>query len=615
MHPSSQSRTHLAQQNPYMQMGLVLAGAAICAAFLFWFISESSALLFLGRWPPLSAQDTKTALANLHLQDPRTSWPKPLWAQLAGPIQWYVTAGLLFATVIASGVFILRFRTPGGYSKTWRKRSKGAPPARWAKPGQLKPLRVREPVAGRLTLGRAGGLRHRFFAAEPCHSVLCFGPPGSGKTVSLAIPALLEWNGPALATAVKADLLQATMHRRKSMGRVFVFDPTGQTGLPQASWNPLQVCESFAGAKRQAKRLVDSVKQGQITGDAKHWYTEAERYLAVLLLAAARARHSIAEVVRWVDTDEREALTQALDAAIDATSGEDKRELENARQTLLGFYKLEARVYSSVRTTASEVLDPYSDPRVAGCTIRNDQSPQIESETLLNGEANTVYLIAPPKEQRDLGPVFAALASEMVDSIYERSVQNNGALDPPFLLDLDDAATLAPIPHLEEIAVTGRGVGIQLVSIWHDQAQIARRYAEAAGTLVNAHRARMLLTGIADVATLDYASKLLGQEEVSRTSLAHGSEGRTQATEAQHHQPLAPAHAIRQTDDDRALLVYGNLPPTLLRLRRYFEDKRLAALANNASPAEGNERVRPDTRRFVGKALHTGSDRLRRPRL
>ena len=62
-----------------------------------------------------------------------------------------------------------------------------------ARPGDPRPLR---------------GVGGRLLAAEDCHSVLVFGPPGSFKTAGVVIPAILEWTGPVLATSVKPDVIK-----------------------------------------------------------------------------------------------------------------------------------------------------------------------------------------------------------------------------------------------------------------------------------------------------------------------------------------------------------------------------------------------------------------------
>ena len=83
--------------------------------------------------------------------------------------------------------------------------------ARFATPHDLRGLTVRHPEPGRITLGRAG---RRMVAIERRHSLLVIGPPQTGKTAGLAIPAILEWPGPVLVTSSKPDVLEATRAAR-----------------------------------------------------------------------------------------------------------------------------------------------------------------------------------------------------------------------------------------------------------------------------------------------------------------------------------------------------------------------------------------------------------------
>ena len=87
-------------------------------------------------------------------------------------------------------------------------------------------MAVKKAQPGRLTLGRSGG---RLLAAEPRQSVIVFAPTQSMKTTGLAVPALLEWQGPAIAVSIKSDLLGDTLARRQELGEVFVYDPTAAT--------------------------------------------------------------------------------------------------------------------------------------------------------------------------------------------------------------------------------------------------------------------------------------------------------------------------------------------------------------------------------------------------
>jgi hypothetical protein len=59
--------------------------------------------------------------------------------------------------------------------------------SRWARAGDLRRLVVPQPLPGRLVLGRVNG---RLVAAEQRHSVIVIAPTQSGKTTSLAVPAI-----------------------------------------------------------------------------------------------------------------------------------------------------------------------------------------------------------------------------------------------------------------------------------------------------------------------------------------------------------------------------------------------------------------------------------------
>jgi hypothetical protein len=65
--------------------------------------------------------------------------------------------------------------------------------ARWARRRDLRPLLVdtHDQASGRLTLGTVPGtVRARTVAAEPNQSLVVVGPTQSGKTTSLAVPAI-----------------------------------------------------------------------------------------------------------------------------------------------------------------------------------------------------------------------------------------------------------------------------------------------------------------------------------------------------------------------------------------------------------------------------------------
>jgi type IV secretion system protein VirD4 len=439
--------------------------------------------------------------------------------------------------------------------------------------------------AGRLVLGRLG---RKLVAAERAQSVIVFGPTQSYKTSGLAVPAILEWDGPVMAASVKTDLIEHTIGHRRSCGSVTCFDPSGSTGLDAAPWSPLPASRTWPGARRSAANLTEVAKSSVGTmSDGDFWYATAAKMLAPLLFAAAFGRRDMADVVRWVDTQEQDEVLDLLTAA-----GVDEA-VNSARST----FGKEDRQRSSIYTTVETILEPFAEPSAepfadggAGVGGPDAAEPAIDPARLVAG-SNTLYLCAPAHDQRRLTPLFVSVIRQVLEHVYDQVSRTGHPIDPRLLVVLDEAANIAPLSDLDALASTAAGHGVQLVTVWHDLAQITARYGPRASTVVNNHRAKLFLSGISDSSTLDYASHLIGDEEVVLPATTHGGQSGPSTTRSPSVRRLAPPDELRRISPGEGVLVYGNLPPARLRLRTWFDDRRLAARADTPSESSPGDVV------------------------
>lgn len=480
--------------------------------------------------------------------------------------------------------------------------------ARWARPADLRPLTPKGGRSqGRLVLGGTHphgvlGAGSRVVVAEPAQSVAVVGPTQSGKTTGLAVPAILGWDGPVLAASVKTDLVRDTLAWRRRCGTVWCFDPAGATGLPQSPWSPLVGAQTWPGARRLAADLTEVTRSEVTSADGEFWYATAAKLLAPLLFAAAAARRSMHDVVRWVDEQETEEVLDVLHAAGVPEA------LQAARATWLR----DERQRSGIYTTAETVLEPFAEMEssvVAGTgAVRADDTPPygtmveppgaaIDCEALLTGW-HSLFVCAPAHDQRRLRGLFVALVQQVLHTAFSRSARSGKPLDPPLLVVLDEAANIAPLRDLDGLAATCAGHGIQLVTVWQDLAQVRARYGERGATVVNNHRAKLFLPGIADPATLEFASQLAGTEDRAMPSVTYGARGERTVTTATSVRRLLPPDALRRMPPGSAVLLYGSLPPARIRLRPWFEDPDLRARAGQEEPAA---RRRPRLRQLQSR--------------
>jgi type IV secretion system protein VirD4 len=546
---------------------LVLIGSLVSLAAVVWLWGGIAGLVFGAGWPRLGAGQLLGVLVRLpdRLADPAGAWPKPARSGLPGAGAFYCSLAILAALAAVPAALFAR---AGGFALLGRA---GAG-ARWAASADLRGLRAGGRGGGRLALGLHRG---RLLRAEHRHALVAFGPPQSGKSAGLAIPALLEWDGPAVASSIKTDLLAATVGRRRRLGSVFIYDPFALAGTAAHTWSPLNGARTWDGALEVAWRLAaaGALDQRSVEG-GDFWAIAAEQRLAPLLFAAAGSGTGIDSVVRWAYGQGTRELHQALVTLAGEAHDEAQLDGANAAYDAVSAFEVQAdRTRSSIEATVQALLRAYRFARVA----RSAEGCEITADRLLDERA-TLYLIGDAKASKLLRPIFLALLSEVVDRAYERATVAGGRLELPLLLCLDEAGNVAPLPNLAEVASTAPSHNIQLVSIFHDLAQARSRYGQQAETVVNSHRARMLLPGVADLETLRYFAGLVGEEEARDLTRTTGAGGTSRST-ARRRRPLVAPEALRQLPERHALLLYGRLPPAQIRLRTWWDDRHLRRLA------------------------------------
>jgi type IV secretion system protein VirD4 len=548
-------------------LALGLGGAAGAGA-LAWATGQAAGLLFGQTWLDMTPADVAHVLWHVphNWSDPALAWPADVREPLPGPAGMYATFTGLVGSLTGGTAAVLR-HLPGraaGHRPGHPRPAKHAG-ALWASGRELRLLTVQEPAPGRVILGRTPGPFGRLLAAEDCHSVLVFGPTGSYKTSALVIPAVLEWTGPLVATSVKPDLLRATMAHRARLGQILVIDPLGASGVTAARWSPLASCGTWAGAQQMAVMLANAIEQTpteEQRPEHRFWKTMGTKFLAPMLFAAATKSLTMADVLHWLDSREDQEVKDILQAA-GVPAAKDAWESSQYRTD---------RAVDSLYATAEEVLAVYGNQRVAASTDGHD----LDLDHFLSGN-HTIYLYAPAHQQRLLRPLFETITQQVVAAAQEQAALSpDGMLSPRLGLFLDEAGNCAALSDLDVLATTARGQGIQLVTVWHDKSQLEARYGPKASTILNNHRAKLFLSGLADLSALELGARLIGDQALTERNRSMGSDGRHSTNESTSYRPLLPVEDLRRLRPGEGVLLYGHLRPTPVRLRPFYEPREQA---------------------------------------
>lgn len=518
---------------------------------------------------------------------PARAWPPGAAAALPGPVAyWAVTALVLFAIVALVAVVIrLLARSKVG---TLPRRPLGVDArARFATARDLRPLAVRGSRPGRFLLGRHGrvllatelppdGRRRRRRRTGDRGAVALIGPSRSGKTTA-AVTGILEWQGPAVLSSVKADLLASTCGWRKQQGKVLVYDPTHSTGGESASWSPLRAASTVLGAQRAARALCEAAPRGDnVKGSLDFWLSQSEILLSGLLFVAAQTGRDMARVCEWVMVQDRPRedglgdVRVALDQLLDSDDPVVQDGAARASQAVMSIWEMEEETRSSVYATAQTVVWPWADPGVAAAS----RGRSLSLDWLLGGN-NTLYLCAPIEDQQRLAPAFGGLLNDLVKQVFLRVAATGRPLDPPLLVVIDEAGN-TPLRSLPQYASTLAGLGVLLVTIWQSIAQIEDAYHRQADTILTNHLSKLFYTGLSDPAAFRYIGSVLGDVEVETRSRSEAADWRNSLQLSTTREPLVPPHMARQMPPGDALLIHGTLPPAHVRTLPWWESRRLA---------------------------------------
>jgi type IV secretion system protein VirD4 len=455
--------------------------------------------------------------------------------------------------------------------------------SRWATWHDLRPLRVRRPRPGTLVLGRRGP---RLIATEAETSVLVIGPTRSGKTSGLVVPNLLEWQGPAIVTSTKSELVDLTAAHRRSLGPVYVYDPTGEIGqrADAVTWSPLAGCDVLDVAWTVAAWLCAGLQQGGGRGDNDwaHWAESGKLLIAPLLYAAAACDRTIIDVRDWIHSFDLETPSELLAARTREQPGRDA-DPQRAMAMLSSVDQRPEKERGTVFSTVMRIFSVFNESAVAASAMTSQFDPQ----SFLR-DRGTLYLCTPRQSPERIASLFVGILMTVVTRAYAVAARlPRGRLQPELALFLDELANVVPIEELPALASQGAGRGIVLMSIIQDFSQLRVRYgADRANSILNNHGCKMVLPGVSDPETSEVIAKLVGRAEYTDVQVSH-NDGKASRSYSLRREQMASPDALRQLPEGTGVVLYRGKPPTIVRLRPWYAERTLTDLVRgDASHAD-----------------------------
>ncbi len=326
----------------------------------------------------------------------------------------------------------------------------------------------------RLFLGWAQGFFGQRVPAwgRPNDSSLTIGISGSGKTDGQAIPQLLLHTGSAIAASTKTATLEATLERRRQIGKVWLWAPGELEAV--CGLEPMDIdllgqtgCSDGMKAQQGATSIVGaSLNRTHGPDPDPMWAGLSAAQLATLFHAAARSQRTLVDVMAWLRSHDADTISAALKGGEAAWAQDIQRHQE-----------LPDRTRGSVDVTSSRAMLPVRVSRVL--TRCSTAGFDIDS-FIRNNE--TLYIVG----SRAAQAVVAPLTAWLVEAICDRRIALGQEQQDVsrVLVQLDEWPSIAPMPGLRNLLAQGQQLGLTFSLFSQSWSLVEELYGQVGATAI-----------------------------------------------------------------------------------------------------------------------------------
>ena len=400
----------------------------------------------------------------------------------------------------------------------------------------------------------------------PGHDALLAGTRG-GKGVSCILPAILDHQGPIIATDIKGELAAMTRDYRASLDRkVAVLNAFNLCDLESAHFNPFDwIRESEIVG--DAFNIADGIIQPE-SGSGAYFASQARDVTAaaieVVFITTTqgdpnRSIPAVADMLQganWMDTFETWAT-------------EPGKYGQNAANVGAMMLQADDKEKGFIRSTLGKNFQWLADKRV-----RAMLSPSTFSLDWMLDDKLDLFVCVPLQLIGQQSNFLRLMTNLVVSTVLRQNGKRT--VKAPILAVLDEFTRLGKMDKLLDVATVAAGAGVKAMFVAQNIDAMQGVYGEkdAATLLASCATVRVFGLGRSDVATAGWAEKALPEKTViaesqsnseSRSSGDNRSASRSKSTSEQR-QKVMTAPEILEMHADEILCLVRSKPA--LKLKR-----------------------------------------------
>ncbi len=412
-------------------------------------------------------------------------------------------------------------------------------------------------------------------------------PTGQGKGVSFITPFLRMCRETCVVLDIKnGENARLTADYRRRFGPVWMLDPYKVVTNKPDCLNPLDVIAKESRlAIDDCNQLANAAVVRTGMENEPHWNDRAEGVIAALMALVVvhgdreRGSRSLQSVREMVSNPELFKLAMKALAESDDWEG-------LLRQMGGDLFNLEEKEKASVLSTVGRHLRFLGTPAIADSIKRSSFRV---SDLRKKGQCSTLFLVLPAERAEVSQGYLRSIISTVISSCIREGLDETRRVH----LVLDEAASLGPMPAINNVLQVGRGFGLHLQTYWQSQGQLKKCFPKEGEDLLLLSNSTQVYAAANEPVTCDFISKRLGtMTQVVKSgghssgkshtfskgphrSVSDGWTSNSNSNWAQQQRALMTPDEVGNLDPRTAITFAPGMRPIITRTIRYYEEPKL----------------------------------------
>lgn len=414
-------------------------------------------------------------------------------------------------------------------------------------------------------LGKAFGKELRLSGYE---HVTVFAPTGTGKTTSITVPNLLDWQESCVVSDIKLQLFKLTSKYRESLGhRIYLWSLGNPDGMTHC-YNPLDIIDDNHFTRIDEIQKIAAIFIPDSPKGECIWEPQARMLFVALtlyVLDTPGLPKTISSVVRLFKSQVNFLgfLQETLATRIDLDPV--------CRENFMKLAEISEKTRSSVTFTFTSHFELFDNPLIVAATSRSDFDIR-----KLRKEKMTIYVGVTNDNLVRLSPLLTVFYQQVADVMTRKIPESDEQYG--VLMLMDEFSALRRMDSFHKNIGLYREYKLRMVLIIQELSQLYDLYGrDGAKVFVNA-KVRIAFTQNDDE-TCKFIESMLGNKTIvvkqRSRNVAGGLLSHYHQTESIHYtsRPLMLAQEIRLLPENKALILMQGYPAISSNKIVWFKQK------------------------------------------